>query len=169
MLSGLLNWISTNYSLTALILLSTFAVGIIVFFVVIVRLNRLTKQYKALMKGEDGRNLEQLLLNNVKTLDQALLKLEILDDRLKSVEQASVRSIQNVGIVRFNAFKEMGGDLSYAIALLDQKGNGIAISSIYGRDDARTYAKPIKGGKSTYQLSEEEELAIQKTQKEERS
>ncbi|KAF0241588.1 MAG: hypothetical protein FD167_3987 [bacterium] len=169
MLSEILNWISTNYSLTALILLSTFTLGIIVFFVVIIRLNKLAKQYKALMKGVDGRNLEQLLLSNAKTLDQALLKLEILDDRIKDVEYAAARSIQNVGIVRFNAFKEMGGDLSYAIALLDQKGNGIVISSIYGRDDARTYAKPIKGGKSTYQLSEEEELAIQKTQKEERS
>jgi len=168
LLIGILEWISTNYSLTALILLSTFALGIIVFFVVILRLNKLTRQYKALMKGVDGRNLEQILLNNAKTLEQALLKLEILDDRIKTVEQATVKSIQNIGIVRFNAFKEMGGDLSYALALLDQKGNGIVISSIYGRDDARTYAKPIKAGKSTYQLSEEEELAIQKTQREER-
>jgi len=166
-LNGVLNWISTNYSVTALILLSTFAFGIIVFFMVIIRLNRITKQYKALMKGVDGKNLEQLLHGNARTLEQALLKLEIMDDRLKSVELATLKSIQHVGIIRFNAFKDMGGDLSYALALLDQKGNGIVVSSIYGRDEARTYAKPIKGGKSTYQLSEEEELAIQKTPNEE--
>lgn len=169
MLNIVLNWISTNYSLTALILLSIFALCIVVFFAVIIRLNKITKQYKTLLKGVDGKNLEQLMLNNAKTLEQAIFKLEIMEDRLKNVEQATVKSIQRVGIVRFNAFQEMGGDLSYSLALLDQKGNGVIVSSIYGRDEARTYAKPIKAGKSTYQLSEEEELAIQKTLKEERS
>lgn len=70
--------------------------------------------------------------------------------------------MQKVAIVRFNAFRDMGGDLSYALALLDSSGSGLVISSIYGRDDARTYAKPVKEGKSSYQLSSEEEEAIKK-------
>lgn len=168
-MSTVLAWFSTNYSLAALILLGTFAFAIIVFFVVLARLNKVIRQYKALMKGVEGRNLEQLLLNNSKTLDQALLKLDILDDRLKTVEGVMTKSIQRVGIIRYNAFKEMGGDLSYSVALLDQNGNGVIITSIYGRDDARTYAKPIRTWKSAYQLSEEEEMALKKAYKDDRS
>jgi len=161
-----LAWISANYTLTALILLISFALAVIVFIVVIIKLNKLIKQYKSLMKGVDSRNLEQLMLHNSRTLELSLQKMDSLEERLQHVESMLGKSIQRVGMVRFNAFKEMGGDLSYALALLDQKGNGIVISSIYGRDDARTYAKPIKAGRSTYQLSEEEELAIQKTLRE---
>lgn len=166
MLEYVLAWISANYSLTALILLALFALAIIVLLAVIIKLNRLGKQYKSMMKGVDGRNLEQLLQANSRTLELSLQKLENHSQRLEQVEAVMAKSIQHIGIVRFNAFKEMGGDLSYALALLDQKGNGIVVSSIYGRDDARTYAKPIKAGRSSYKLSEEEELAIQKSLRE---
>lgn len=163
----LLNWLSTNYALTALVLLIAFVLGLIVFAVVIYRLGKLSEQYKSLMRGVEGKNLEQIIMKNTKTLEQVLLKLSIFEDRLNSVEDVSRKSVQKVGTVRFNAFNDMGGDLSYAIALLDQQGNGVVVSSIYGRDDARTYAKPIKLGKSTYQLSAEEEKAILMTLQEE--
>ncbi len=157
-----LEWINNNYSLTALILFGLFLLAIIVFLIVIVKLNKVTRKYKALLKGSEGSNLEQLLMSNAKTLDQVLLKLDIVDDRLKDVEKTAAKSIQYVGLVRYNAFQDMGGDFSYSLALLDQKGDGVVISSIFGREDARTYAKPIKAGRSDYQLSEEEKQAIQK-------
>lgn len=161
----ILDWITNNYSLTALILLKAFALCFIVFLVVIIRLNRMNKKYRQLLKGSDGQNLEQILLSNGKMLEQVLFKLNLIDERLEGVEQVTAKSIQHVGIVRFNAFKDMGGDLSYAVALLDQQGDGVVLSSIFGMEDARTYAKPIKGGKSSYQLSEEEEQAIQQVAK----
>lgn len=135
------------------------------FFVVIIRLNKITRKYRQLLIGSDGKNLEQTMLSNGRLLEQILLKLELVDDRLKNVEGITAKSIQHVGLVRFNAFKDMGGELSYALALLDQKGDGVVISSIFSRDDARTYAKPIKAGKSSYQLSVEEEEAIQQVAK----
>ncbi|MBZ4652960.1 MAG: hypothetical protein JG781_298 [Peptococcaceae bacterium] len=161
-MEALLNWVSQNYSLIVLGLLGAFALGLIIFLLVIIRLNKLAKQYKTLMRGVEGKNLEELMWNNAKTLEQVLFKLDIQEDRLSTVETMAKNSVQKVGIVRFNAFRDMGGDLSYAIALLNSQGNGVVISSIYGRDDARTYAKPVKGGKSSYQLSQEEEEAIAK-------
>ena len=158
----LLNWVSQNYSLLVLGMLSAFGLGLVIFLVVIVRLNKLAKQYKTLMRGAEGKNLEEIMWNNAKILDQVLFKLDIQEDRLSTVETMAKNSVQKVGIVRFNAFRDMGGDLSYAIALLNSQGDGVVISSIYGRDDARTYAKPVKGGKSSYQLSREEEEAIVK-------
>ncbi|QNB47209.1 DUF4446 family protein [Thermanaerosceptrum fracticalcis] len=161
-MEALLNWVSQNYSLIVLGLLGAFALGLIIFLLVIIRLNKLAKQYKILMRGVEGKNLEELMWNNANTLEQVLFKLDIQEDRLSTVETMAKNSVQKVGIVRFNAFRDMGGDLSYAIALLNSQGDGVVISSIYGRDDARTYAKPVKGGKSSYQLSQEEEEAIAK-------
>ena len=65
-------------------------------------------------------------------------------------------------MVRYNAFKDVGSDLSFALALLDEQNNGIVLNGIYSRDMSNIYAKPIENGKSTYVVSEEEAQAIQK-------
>ena len=70
------------------------------------------------------------------------------------------KAITRVGVVRFRAFEDMGSDLSYAVALLDSENNGVVLSSIFGREDSRSYVKPIEAGKSTYTLTDEEDEAI---------
>ena len=72
-------------------------------------------------------------------------------------------SIQEIGIVRFNPFKESGGDQSFSIALLDGNKDGVVITSLYGREGNRIFAKPIKNGKSEYLLTEEEKEVIEQT------
>ena len=89
-------------------------------------------------------------------------KLGEVSEELSVVREMAESSIQKVGVIRFNPFKGVGGDQSFAIALLDSKNNGFVISSIYMREGGRTYTKPIKNGKSEYTLSEEEEGAIKK-------
>ena len=69
-------------------------------------------------------------------------------------------SITKVGVVRFNPFKDTGGDQSFVIALLNSNNNGIVLSSLYTREGNRVYTKPIEKGTSTYHLSKEEEKAI---------
>ena len=71
-------------------------------------------------------------------------------------------SLQKVGIVRFNPFREVGGDQSFSLALLDGKDSGLVITSLYTREGNRVYGKPIKGGLSEYSLSTEEKEAISK-------
>lgn len=71
-------------------------------------------------------------------------------------------ALQHMAIVRYNAFENTGSDLSFSVALLDGRGDGFVLSSLYGRDEARTFAKPIRGGRSDYQLSPEETTAIAK-------
>lgn len=156
------DWLLNNMQLVTLVLLGAFLLGLIIFMTVIIRLGRLSRRYKTLMRGVEGKNLEEIVLKNTKTLEQVLFTLNLAENRLNVIEQSSRKSVQKVAIVRFNAFRDMGGDLSYALALLDSSGSGLVISSIYGRDDARTYAKPVKEGKSSYQLSSEEEEAIKK-------
>ena len=70
--------------------------------------------------------------------------------------------IQKVGVVRYNAFENTGSDLSFALALLDNKDNGIVLNGIFSRESSNLYAKPVISGKSSYSISEEEEKAIEK-------
>ena len=90
-------------------------------------------------------------------------------ERLKGLEEANEKlsrklnnSLQKVGIVRFNPFKEIGGDQSFSIAVLDADNNGFVITSHYGRESNRVYAKPVGNGNSSYPLSKEEQEAINK-------
>ena len=69
--------------------------------------------------------------------------------------------MQHVGLVRYNPFQDTGGDQSFAIALLDQHGDGVVFSSLHNRSLTRIYAKPVKGGASALSLSEEEVQAVQ--------
>ena len=75
--------------------------------------------------------------------------------------------IQKVGIVRYSAFKDTGSDLSFALALLDEKNNGVVLNGIYSREMSNIYAKPVENGKSTYTISKEEEEAIKKAMEKE--
>ena len=81
---------------------------------------------------------------------------------MKPNPKTSKKAIQKVGVVRFNAFSNTGSDLSFAVALLDHYDNGVVFSSLFGRNESRIYAKPIRGGESTYLLTEDEKEALQK-------
>ena len=81
---------------------------------------------------------------------------------MKNLDEDLTNCIQKVGIVRYNAFKDTGSDLSFALALLDEKNNGVVLNGIYSREMSNIYAKPVENGKSTYTVSEEEAQAIQK-------
>ncbi|MEX2420333.1 MAG: DUF4446 family protein, partial [Actinomycetota bacterium] len=69
-------------------------------------------------------------------------------------------AVQHVGMVRYDAFEDVGGRLSFSCALLDDNGDGVVMTSINGRQDTRVYAKPVNSGRSSHNLSEEEDVAI---------
>ena len=96
-------------------------------------------------------------LNDVNEIKKDNLEIKAYYTKLDS-DLASC--IQKIGLVRYNAFKDVGSDLSFAIALLDKDDNGVVFNGIYGSESSNIYAKPIKKGISTYQLSSEEQYAI---------
>ena len=95
--------------------------------------------------------------------DLARLKVALRDLAAEQRRQAEVLmgAVQRVGLIRYDAFDDMGGHLSFSTALLDANGDGVVITSINGRQDTRCYAKPVEGWTSKHNLSEEEEMAIQ--------
>ncbi|HHV06606.1 MAG TPA: DUF4446 family protein [Firmicutes bacterium] len=133
------------------------------FFLIIflwLRLGALTKRYNAFMAGSPGAALEDVLTELARSSRQQDENLKSLHFSLRQVEQVYRNSVQHLGVVRFNAFPDSGSDLSFAIAVLDGNADGFVLSSIYGRDESRVYAKPVRQGKSSYFLTKEEEEAI---------
>ena len=162
MLDTLNSWATANIAFlfigvfVAIVLL----LGILLFQ--ITRIHRVRKLHKALMTGMDGKNLEELLEAYLDKIKFAEGKVSELASTCKKLEQYAQKSLQNVALLRFNAFENMGSDLSFAIALLDLNGDGVVLSSINSREEARVYAKPVSGGNSTHHLSREEVEAISK-------
>ena len=93
----------------------------------------------------------------IKRLEAAVRSLHATDQGQQQLIEGAVRK---VGLVRYDAFEDVGGRLSFSCALLDDRGNGVVVTSINGRQDTRVYAKPIMGGRSSYNLSTEEDEAI---------
>jgi hypothetical protein len=90
-------------------------------------------------------------------LETAARSLNATDRRQQGLIEGAVR---RVGVIRYDAFEDVGGRLSFSVAMLDDHGNGVVMTSINGRQDTRVYAKPVMNGTSTYNLSIEEEEAI---------
>ncbi len=115
---------------------------------------------KKIFKGESN-DLEKVMLEIRKHEDDADEFLKKLDKRVSGLELELPKDIRKVGLVRYNPFSDAGGDQSFALALLNEENDGVILSSLYGREINRVYAKPIEKGNSTYQLTIEEKTAIQ--------
>jgi len=112
------------------------------------------------MMGREGINIEELLTRYGSMISDGLRIQKVIESRMREIERQLSDSITGVGLVRFNAFQDTGSDLSFSLALLDRKQNGVVLTSIFGREDSRCYGKPIRGGLSSIQLSEEEMQAL---------
>ena len=124
-------------------------------------LNYMKKRYKKMMTGVDGANLERMMIGCIDSIKDINNENEKLWAETKEIKDLLQRAVTRMAIVRFRAFEDMGGDLSYAVAMLDSNNNGVIMSSIFAREDSRSYAKPIVNGQSTYALTKEEEEALQ--------
>ena len=125
-----------------------------------IRINKLKNRYETLTRGMNGVNIEEILIQNGNEIDNFQNEIEKLNEQLNRLSTQLTFAIQKVGFIRYNAFDDMGSELSFSIALLDNFSNGFVLTSIYGRDQSISYAKPIKDGKSVYPLSVEEMQAI---------
>ena len=141
-------------------LLVAFLVLLALFLLTQIRISKLKEKYNQLVRGVDGVNIEELLIKNGYEVDKVEKEIFSLSKELDSLETKLTFAVQKVGFIRYNAFADMGSDLSFSIVFLDNFLNGLVLTSIYGREQSMCYAKPIKSGKSIYPLSAEEMQAI---------
>ncbi|BCZ49466.1 hypothetical protein psyc5s11_55330 [Clostridium gelidum] len=151
--------INTINELIPYLIVGMIIIIILLFIMVIVlfkAVGRVEIKYKRLMRGTSNKNLEEILLERLDSIDEAK---EVSEKALKECEKLEVKlkdCIQKVAIMRYKAFENVGSDLSFSIAMLDDNNDGIILTGIYGRQESTTYAKPIDKGISRYDLSEEE-------------
>lgn len=120
------------------------------------KINALTKRYDYFMAGENGASLERKLAVEVKELRDSADSIEQLFQLQQAIHTTQQNTFQKIGFVKYNAFENIGNDLSFALTLLDGNNNGVCISSVYGRSESRIFSKPIVKGKSLAGLSQEE-------------
>lgn len=124
------------------------------------KVNYMKKRYRKMMTGADGSNLERMLIGHINEMKAVAEENERIKQENERIDALLQLAITRVGVVRFRAFDDMGSDLSYAVALLDSHNNGVILTSIFGREDSRSYVKPVENGTSTYALMAEEQQAL---------
>ncbi|WP_073027093.1 DUF4446 family protein [Lutispora thermophila] len=129
---------------------------------------RLKGKYKKMMRGSSNKNLEQMIADYMASIESTIDRVQLLNEEVIHLKEQTDRCVQKLSITRYNAFSDTGSDLSYSIALLDNYNNGVIITSIYGRNESVTYAKPIENGSSKYPLSVEEEMVLNRCLKSKR-
>ena len=139
---------------------------IIVLFVCVINANmkytRLKASYNSFMKGKDGRTLEDSIFERFEELDN--LTESTLKNRqaIRKINEEMMSNFQKVGILKYDAFHEMGGKLSFALTLLDGNNSGYIINSMHSREGCYNYIKEIVKGESYIELSEEEAESLER-------
>ena len=155
-LNNLVNYIAGHE--TVLLLASMLLILILLILVVymMVRLSMMRSRYRAMMHGTTIEDIEGMLIQHIREVETvAATNARILEEN-ELIRQFIRKSLVRTASVRFRAFEDMGGDLSYAVAMLDANNDGVIFSSICARQDSRSYITPIKNGSSEYPLSDEE-------------
>ena len=109
----------------------------------------------------NGNNVDEMLRNYIDRVERVENKNEEIIKYCTKLDQEIALSIKKIGIVRYNAFKDTGSDLSFALVLLNDNLDGVVLNGIYSREMSNIYAKPVVDGEATYTLSDEEKQALQ--------
>ncbi|KAB1435680.1 DUF4446 family protein [Candidatus Galacturonibacter soehngenii] len=159
-----LNVLDYNIYLEPLYLLIGFAVFDLLIFIIaiilMVKLGNLKKKYNVFMKGENGKSLEKMILEKLSEIETLKVSDSKNKDDIKKINDVLLSTFKKVGIVKYDAFNEMGGKLSFAVALLNEKNNGFIINAMHSREGCYTYIKEIINGESYIVLGDEERKAL---------
>ncbi len=143
-------------------MLGAVAIFFIWLLVLSVLIWNLVSHYNKLTQGVSDKNLKSILEDLLKEVSFSKKELDSLKQYCSKLQKEGLLHIQKVGLVRFNPFKDTGGDQSFILSLIDGNNNGVIISGLYSRSGTRWYAKRIVNGKSIeYELSEEEKKALE--------
>jgi hypothetical protein len=124
------------------------------------RAGRLQARLEALTRGEDGRSLANVLEAHLEKVLAVARRQDELDAHAAALDGQAGRSVQGVGVVRYNTFEDTGGNQSFALALLDPAGDGVVLNSLHARNQTRLYARAVRAGATDGPLSAEESEAV---------
>lgn len=153
---------NVDIAIFIIILLVIGIVAIVYCIVLSKKIKRMNDKYEKFMKGKDGKSLEATFTKRFEDIDMLLKENDVKTNEINKINENLQIAVQKCGIVKYDAFNEMGGKLSFALVLLDKQDNGFVINAMHSREGCYTYIKEIIGGKAFIALGEEEQLALDK-------
>lgn len=157
----MIQWIQSHFLafFSFALLAAAFLLAFNLYF--LLKIRKIGKKTDLFFSGKKGADLEEIILKQAKEMQELDKEIQELFEISNKINALAHRGLHKVGVIRFNPFKDIGGDQSFAIALLDGNNSGLVISSLHTREGTRIYTKPVIQGESKkYQLTEEEKQAI---------
>lgn len=144
-----------------IIALVVFVIALLIVVIVdTIEIISLKKRYKIFMSGKNARNLEKTLIERLDQVDTLLEANDANEKNIKRLFSNMKFTFQKIGLVKYDAFNEMGGKLSFSLALLNETDDGFVLNAVHSREGCYTYIKEIVGGNSIIVLAEEEQEAL---------
>ncbi|MFT5874508.1 MAG: hypothetical protein ACI8WT_003478 [Clostridium sp.] len=160
-MQSIINLINNKQIYIVLALIVLVIILIILIITTYVSLNKLENRYRKLMRGVNNKNLEAMVISYLDKVDKVKEDNETVKQIYEQINDRVKTCVQKTPMIRYKAFDDIGSDLSFSIALLDGNNDGAILTSIYGRNESTTYAKPIDKGISRYDLSQEENKVLE--------
>ena len=159
-MNHMVEFMRTDTFLWLILLINT--ILLILYIANVIYMKKTKKEYyNFIQKLGNGNNIEDILKHQLSKLEELDSKNQELYAFCKDINQNMKKKKKKVGIIRYSAFKDVGSDLSFAVALLDEENSGIVFNGVYSSEASNIYAKPIIKGESKYRITEEEKQAIQ--------
>lgn len=136
------------------------AIFLILCVILFVKISKLEKRTNRFMKQGVDKSVEELLYEHLEVTRAVESKFNNLGNAINDINSRLRLCISKTGLVRYNNFENVGGDLCFALALLDEMKNGVVINALFTREGSYIYAKPVENGTSSHSLSDEEKKAI---------
>ena len=152
--------IGIGTDLIVIILIALILIQFILIFVLLSKYSKLNKRITRFTTGNDGANLEQVIIKRFNEIRQVVKNEKRQNNDIKEINDKFLTTFCKIGLVKYDAFKEMSGKLSFSLALLTENHDGIIITSMHSREGCFTYCKEVTNEESYYILSEEERLAL---------
>lgn len=147
------------------IIIGLVAVTLIMFIMLMVnmaQISGLKKRYKVFMSGKDAKSLEDAFVEKLEQMDNLIKVSNVNAQNIDILSKKVRQTFQKVGLVKYDAFNEMGGKLSFSLALLNENEDGIILNAVHSREGCYTYMKDIIAGNAVVNLSEEEKVALER-------
>ena len=147
------------------LIIALFLVQVVLFILLIninMKYNRLKAAYTTFLKGKDGKNLEESFFEKFRLLDEVEKIAKENKEEVRNLRKQVKKTYQKVGIVRYDAFNEMGGNLSFVLTMLNDQNSGWLLNAMHSREGCYTYIKEIINGKSYVELGEEEKESLER-------
>jgi hypothetical protein len=157
MISDLLGF-DSDYIIIALAVI--LVILIVLYIVNIVQIHKLKKRYSIFMSGKNAKTLEDTLIKRLDQVDNLIAANSTNEKNIKKLFSNMEFTFQKVGLVKYDALQEMGGKLSFSLALLNEKNDGFVMNAVHSREGCYTYVKEIVDGNSIIVLAEEEQEAL---------